>query len=238
MIKKRLFYYVITALILASCSSNPKEYDSRAIASFDKMSETIGGLTSCSYTLNTFISKKSGEQNMNENDIYMRGPDKMYVHSIGTKGERSYWYDGNRMSFFKYNKNTYDTVLVSGNIIQAIDFLHHKYGIDFPATDFFYPTFTDDMINNFDEISFYGEEKIDGVDCVVSQLLNDKTLVQIWIEKNTNLPHKLIINNTRDSLIYYEAVFSNWKENPGLPDVLFEFEPPLNSTRVELKPKN
>jgi hypothetical protein len=238
MIDKKIFYAVFMAMLLFSCSSNNNKYDQRAIDSFDKMSEAIGNLESCSYSLSTYVSKKDGDQYSNENDVYMRGPDKMYIHTIGTKGERSYWYDGKSMGYFNYSKNTYDTVPAPDNIIKTIDELNNKYGIDFPAGDFFYPTFTDDMIGYFDEIMFYGDETIDGVDCVVSEAVNDKYLVHIWIDKKTNLPHKLVISNVNNPLGYYEAVFSNWRENPHLPDIMFEFEPPQDSKRVAIKTKN
>jgi len=237
MIEKKLVYTFFVALFLFSCSSDPKVYDERAIASFDALSETIGKLESCSYTLNTFVSKKTGEQYTNEHDVYMRGPNKMYIHSDGTKGERSYWYDGKTMGYFNFAKNTFDTIPALENIVKTIDVLHHKYGIDFPAADFFYPTFTDDMIDNFDQILFFGDETLDGVDCSVSKSVNDKYLVHIWIDKKTDLPHKLVISNVNNSLGYYEAVFSNWRENPVLPDILFEFKPPQHSTRVALKIK-
>jgi hypothetical protein len=162
----------------------------------------------------------------------------MYIHSIGTKGERSYWYDGKTMGYFNYTKNVFDTIPAPDNIIKTIDVIHHKYGIDFPAADFFYPTFTDDMIDGFDKILFYGDETIDGVDCVVSESVNDKYLVHIWINKSTNLPHKLVISTVNNPLGYYEAVFSNWRVNADLPDILFEFKPPLNSNRAPLKVKN
>jgi hypothetical protein len=238
MFDKKLAYTVLAVLFLFSCSSEPKVYDERAIASFDALNETIGNLESCSYTLNTFVSKKSGEQYTNEHDVYMRGPNKMYIHSIGTKGERSYWYDGKTMGYFNFNKNIFDTIPAPENIIKTIDVLHHKYGIDFPAADFFYPTFTDDMIDNFDKILFFGDETIDGVDCVVSESVSDKYLVHIWIDKNTDLPHKLVISNVNNPLGYYEAVFSNWRVNSDLPDILFEFEPPPHSTRAALKIKH
>lgn len=237
MIDRKLLIAVFATLFLFSCSTEPKVYDQRAIASFDALSETIGNLESCSYTLNTFVSKKSGEQYSNENDVYMRGPNKMYIHSIGTKGERSYWYDGKIMGYFNFGNNSFDTVPAPDNIIKTIDGLHKKYGIDFPAADFFYPTFTDDIIDHFDRILFFGDETIDGVECVVSEATSDKFLVHIWIDKNTNLPHKLVISNVNNPLGYYEAVFSNWRKNPNLPDILFEFKPPENSKRVALKLK-
>ena len=238
MIKKSQIYIVILAVLLISCSSNSKKYDERAIASLDNLSETIGNLEACSYTLNVFVSKDSVSHYSNLNDVYMRGPNKMYIHTIGTKGETSYWYDGKQMAYFIYGKKMYDAIPAPANIIKTIDVLHNTYNIDIPAADFFYPTLTDDLMDQFDQVLFFGEENIDNIECIVIEASNNDVLAQIWIEKNTNLPHKLVISHPNDTFKYYEAVFSNWRINPRLPDLLFEFAPPANSTQVSFKAKN
>ena len=225
---------------MVSCSSNQDDnkYDTRAVEYLDNLSETIGNLNTCSYTLNTINAKSKDSVFINEHDVYMRGPDKMHITSNGRKGSRAYWYDGEQFSYFSYNKNVYDTVSAPANIIAAIHFLNDKYGIYFPAADFFYPTFTDDIIENYNNVLMMEDELIDNVDCAVIEASNDSEFVQIWIEKATNLPYKLSIEKTEDSGKYYEAVFTNWKLNPELPDVLFKFTPPANSNRVELQVKN
>ncbi len=238
MIKTTIIYLLTATLFFVSCTSNSGKYDDRAIESLDNLSETIGNLNSCSYTLATIVSKENTSEFSNEHDVYMRGPDKMYIHTNGTKGEKGFWYDGSNFAYFSYNKNTYDTISAPGNIIAAIDQLHHKFGIDFPAADFFYPSFTDDIINNFSEVLYMGDNNIDGVDCIHIEAVNKAEILQIWIEKETNLPHKMIIGQINNSGSNYEAVFSNWRVNPNLPDILFEFEPPTNSTRKKLQPKN
>jgi outer membrane lipoprotein-sorting protein len=85
---------------------------------------------------------------------------------------------------------------------------------------------------------FYGDSDNNGVKCVVIKAVNSEKELQLWIDKETNLPHMMLITKLDNSGDSYEAVFSNWRINPNLPDMLFEFEPPSNSTRVKLTPKN
>ena len=242
MIKKVLIYFIAPALFFVSCISTADKdtgkYDERAIECLDNLSETIGDLNSCSYTLNTIVSESDNSEFSNEHDVYMRGPDKMYVHSNGTKGLRGFWYNGSSFAYFSYDKNVYDTVAAPENIIAAIDFLHGKYEIDFPAADFFYPSLTDDIIENYNQVYYLGKVKIDDIDCIALEASNKDKVLQIWIKKISKLPHKIIIASQIEDGNYYEAVFSNWKVNPELPDLLFEFEPPVNSTRVKLQAKN
>jgi len=236
MINKTILYSILASFSLLSCTSKDKEeYDTRAIESLDVMSQTIGELSACSYTLNTFAVKKDDSEYIGEHDVYLRGPNKMYIHSVGTKGDRSYWYDGDNLSFFSYDKNAYATIEAPEGILQTIDFVHDEYGVDFPAADFFYPDFTDDVLDEFDYVLFVGDELVDGIESTSVFMRNDTQAAQIWIDKASNLPLKLVIEATTDATKYYEATFSNFRSNPELPDLMFDFRPPINSESTELK---
>lgn len=237
MIKTTTYYLLVATLLIVSCTSDNGKYEQGAVDHLDKLSETIGNLNSCSYTLNTLVHNSTESEFINEHDVYMRGPDKMHVHTNGTKGNKGFWYDGSSFAYFSYNKSTYDTLSAPGNIIAAIDQVHNEYGIDFPAADFFYPTFTDDILDNFNEVILVGDENIDDVDCVVILASNDDNVLKIWIEKDSDLPHKMSIQPSDKSIGSYEAIFSNWRINPSLPDMLFEFAPPPNSKREKLQLK-
>lgn len=235
MIKRTFFYVALTTIIFTSCQSN--EYDTRAIDSLDKLSETIGNLNSCSYTLNTFKVQNDSTEIVNQSDIYMRGPDKMYIHIVGTKGDKGYWYNGTSFAYLLYENNEYDIIDAPDNILKVIDKLHNEYGIDFPAADFFYPSLTDDIMDEYNSVLF-AEEEIDGVSCSLIEATNDEEILQIWIEKETNLPYRMFVESKANENKSYDAVFSNWRINPNLPDLLFEFQPSENSTKVELQSNN
>ncbi len=245
MIRRTIFYLAVFSLMLASCSTfDTKEgkYDTNAIANLDKMSEKIGELNSCSYTLNTKLDKINESNELshitNKHDVYMRGPDKFYIHTTGTKGRKSFWYNGNRFSYYSFDKNIFDTLSIQGNILDAIDHLHNKFGIDFPAADFFYPTLTDDLMENFDKVMSLENISIDDVEYLLIEASSSDKVIEIWIEKNTYLPYKLSMFSLDNSGTNYEAVFSNWKVDPNLPDMLFEFKPSENSSREQLKSNN
>ncbi len=241
MLRRSIFYFITLSFMLASCSpSDIKEgkYDTSAIENLDKLSEKIGELSSCSYTLNTNLNKL-GKSNklrnfINEHDVYMQGPDKFYIHSTGTNGRKGFWYNGNRFSYYSFDRNVFDTIGVQGNILEVIDNLHHKFGINFPAADFFYPTLTDDLIENFDEVMSLENISIDEVEYLIIEASNIDKVIEIWIEKETYLPYKLSIFSLDDSGLSYEAVFSNWRVDPNLPDMLFEFKPSELSIREQL----
>ncbi len=239
MIKKTLLYSLLFSFLLMSCTSKDKgEYDTRAIEALDKMSETIGDLSACSYTLDSYVVKSDSTEINTLNDVYMRGPDKMYINTEGTNGHKGYWYNGKRLVYYSYDKDAYATGDAPDNIIKAIEFLNEKYNIIFPAADFFYPDLTDDILDNFDTVLFVGDVTVDETLCTSILATNDEKTLQIWIAKETNLPYKMVFESNLDNGTYYEGTFSNWRINPTLPDVLFDFEPSENSTKIELTSNN
>ena len=245
--KKRVILgFAIIGLLFTSCSSSTENndgvYDEAAVEILDQMSEVIGELNSCSYTVNTFVKEYNDTGDLvefsNTHDVYLRGPDKMHIYTIGRKGEKSYWYDGSSMAFYSYDKNIYDTLSAPGSIIPAIDFLHDKYGIDFPASNFFYPDFTDDILNHFDNVYYLGEVVLDDIECIAIEASNKNYIFSIWFNKELALPYKMILEKNKENAGFYEGTITNWRVNPTLPDLLFEFEPPAGATRVKIEPIN
>jgi hypothetical protein len=244
--KQAVLGYSVLCILLYSCSSSTENndgvYDKEAVQALDNISEVIGELNSCSYTLNTFVKELDANDEFieynNTHDVYLRGPNKMHIYTVGTKGEKSYWYDGNNLAFYSFDKNIYDTVSAPETIIPAIDFLHHKYGIDFPASNFFYPDFTDDILSNFNNVYYLGEVVIDEIECIAIEASNNDKILSIWLEKESKMPYKMMLEKNEENGGFYEATFTNWQLDPTLPDLLFEFEPPEDAKRVIIEPIN
>lgn len=240
-ILKLLSLLIILGLI--SCNKNNGFYETEAIDELDKMSETIGELNSCSFSLDVIsmqLDKKANtelDKNKNSHDVYMQGPAQFYIHSRGTKGLNSYWYDGQRFSFCAHDRRVFDTIRTQGNVIEVMDHLNQEYGIYFPAADFFYPTLTDDLIGFSDEVILLETQTIDQKKYIVIQATNTKKRINIWINKTSNLPFKFIISPQTNKGLYYEATFSNWNLNSKFYDVLFEYTPSKGTKREPLQKK-
>jgi hypothetical protein len=243
MLRKFLISTIVFGISLVSCESNSegtvKEYDTRAVAILDSLSSVIGNLKSCSFSVNTkFRNGESDKWLYVEHDISMQGPNKMYIHSAGNKGERAYWYNGQQLAFSNFDKGIYDTLSAPKNIIATIDFVHNEYGIVFPAADFFYPTLTDDIIENYNKIYYIGDVTDGEKECVAVSATNDKESLYIWVDKKTYLPYRMVIADKERSLKMYESVFPNWEVNIDIPDSLFQFIPKSTSNRVKIISKN
>jgi len=237
--KNVVLFSLLSVLFFISCSPSKKgEYDSRAVKSLDKLTETIGELTSLSYTVNSFEIDEEGKESSKLSDVYLKGDNKLFMENKGIKGDKSFWYNGEKFAYFLFDKNEYDILDAPDNTLKLIDSINSKYGIYFPAADFLYPTLTDDMIDSYNKILYFGDEKVDNVDCIALEATNDNGVVQIWFDKETNLPYKMIITSKTNKNKYYEAVYTNWRTNPKLQDIMFEFQPPNGSKQVKFQPKH
>jgi len=204
------------------------------------MGNLIGELESCSFTLKT--SEDGIDVNLglikyfNVHQIYMVGPDKMLINSQGDKGHRGLWYNGKQLVSYSYTEKNYGMIEAPANILATIDTVHKNYGIEFPAADFFYPSFTIDLIDQCDNIIFVGKSKVDNKDCFHIIAQNEAMSIQIWISDDALfLPKKFVI-------VYYDvqpnqqyqATFSDWKLNPQLPNEMFEFTPPPQAEQLKI----
>ncbi len=240
---KKTFLSIILALFAFCGLSQSIKHDSVAIRILDRISDVIGDLQSCSFTLATSSDKKDIDNGMIKHfgvdEVYMVGPDKMLVNIKNQKGHRQYWYNGSQLAYYSYDENNYALVNAPPTIMEMIDTIHADYGIEFPAADFFYPTFTDDIIQNSDQIKYIGQSKINDKECFHILATSKEMNVQIWIANDAfNLPVKLVITyNKKEGQPQYEATLSNWHVNPDLPNAMFNFLPPPGAAKIRMIPK-
>jgi len=119
-----------------------------------------------------------------------------------------------------------------------IDTVNKLYGIEFPAADFFYPTFVDDILGDSKTLVYLGLTKVGNRECYhVAGTTSDKTF-QFWIADDAfTLPIKMVIIYTnKEEHPQYEATLSDWQINPSLPDALFTFTVPHRARKVKLMP--
>ncbi len=239
---KRFLLFCGLFLILSAQAQVPR-VDTVAVMIIDRMASVIGDLNSCSFTLNTSQDLKDPDYGMvkqNEvSEVFLSGPDKMHVNFKGDKGPRGFWYNGQMAIIYWFGENNYAVIDAPENVIAMIDSIHSNYDIEFPAADFFYPTFTDDMLEFFDNVVFLGKRTLNDQECWLVLGSNERMTAQIWFSADAfTLPQKFVIVYKEDGSRQYEATFSNWKLNPEIPVSAFDFLPPPGARQVSILPKN
>lgn len=218
-------------------------YDSTAIYLLDRMTDVIGDLQSCSVVIHTAIDEEDLSygpvRHYGIAELSLSGPDKMLVTTRNDKGHRQYMFNGKQLAYYSFNENNYGIVPAPLTTVELIDQFHQLYGIDFPGGDFFYPTFTDDLMASFPEIRFVGRTVLDGKECFHLLARNKEMVAQFWIANDAlTLPVKMLIVESANDHKQYEATYSQWVINPVLPSAMFDFLPPSGANRLRIVAKN
>ena len=239
--------YVVTLALIAlpffGQSQAARQIDSAGVYILDRMADIIGELEAVSFSIETSMDKLDAEQKITTqhsvSQVSMAGPDKMVFHKIGDKGKYGFWYNGAYASMYSFKENNYVTLESPDNIIAMIDALHTRFGVQFPAADFFYPSFTDDILAEFNTLEFLGKKMVDGEECFYIRATNDNMHLQLWVSSNNwNLPKRFILIQKGKQNLRIESVFRNWELNPKLPNTLFEFLPPPNARLIDIMEKS
>jgi hypothetical protein len=240
--KKLSFLLYACFMTLFVFGQETKELDSTAIYILDKMSDNIGNLESVTFDLSNSIDEFDDQRNIvtqfSTSTITFSGPDKLLIRTDGTKGKLGYWFDGTYVTYYSYDENNYVTLDAPDNTIEMIESMHERFNFDFPAADFFYPSLTDDMILQFDSITFLGTKVVHGEECYHIMATNDKINVQLWISNESFLlPKHFVVIYKDKSNIQYESTFSNWSINPTIPDSVFSFLAPPKARLINIMEK-
>ena len=218
-------------------------YAPAAIQVLEHMSEVIGEMESCRFEVNTSYDVNTYKygiiQQSNTSQIAFSGPDKMHFDLHGSKGHRGIWYKDNLLTYYSFDENNYGTIETPATIIETFTYVHDNYDIEFPAADFFFPTFVDDVLENFTEVKYMGITKTEGVESFKILCIGEKMTAQIWISNDGfTLPVKFHIRYNSEDHLQYEALFSNWEINPKIPNAVFNFLPPAKANLVKLVSKS
>ena len=221
------------------------QFDSMAVVILDKMSEKIHSTNSVSFTSYVEFDKQSPNSGLITHSemakVYLRGPNKILISYSGDNGQKSYYYNGKTFTYFSLTNNQYSVIDAPATNIETVDLLHNDYGMEFPAADFLYPNFVDDLIQHSKNLIYLGVTDVNGkeVSHIAGAGINEKMTYQFWIYNDTYLPAKIkIVYVDQPGNPQYQNTFSNWDIGPVLEDSMFEFQIPTGSKKVELKKSN
>lgn len=238
----KTFLLLISVIFFVKSENAYPQYDSTALMIVKKMSSFISDLNSCSFKLETQYDVFNYDiglvKHSEECEVWMKGSNKFFVKKRGDKGEKEIYYDGWNLTAYSSNKNQYATAPAPSTTMETIEEFSKKYGIEFPAADVFYPDLAGDIMNSSRKLFFLGITDIEGSQCFHIAWKTDKMTIQLWIDKDKFcLPAKMsIVYSDEQGSPQYEAVFSDWEVNPGLPDGMFDFTPPPSAVKIRFSP--
>jgi hypothetical protein len=234
---------VLSAGLIGCSAKDGGYYEEEAVEALDLLTENMGELNSCSFTLSaTEETLEDGQEWVSTNketDAYINGADQMYFYTKSENGRRGFWINEGELSIFLFNENKYQIKQVPKNLLRTMDSINGNFKFNFPAADFFYPSLTDDLIAFSDSLFINEDKTIDGQVCKEIFAKGDGKEIFILMDAETNLPKQLEIYDFGAEGLEksYVASFSNWKEDPKLPAKLFAFTPPENAVESEILKK-
>lgn len=236
------YFLILIFLLSIQLKAQEAKVDPVAVQILDHMSDVIGELKSCAYNLSTsqdMIDPDDGLiKSFADSKVIMVGPDKMLIKVDGNNGNRGFWYNGTSVTYYSFSENNYAKIEAPSDIISTIDTVSFNYDLEIPAADFFYPSFTDDVLESFDSVKYLGEKMIGNESCFHLKTTNNEMEVQYWISNDAyNLPKKYLIIYKDKNNMQYEGTFSNWEINPDIPDAVFEFTPPPKAREIQILAK-
>lgn len=232
---KFLCLFVSIAFFM-SCNSDKQ--DEKALALLQKVGEAVHSSEKKSFTLTVDEDKLDADGKITTNhsvsSIKAIFPNKLFVNNEKENHNYNYWYDGTYFTYYSKDENNYVTLEAPPTTAEMIDSLHRGFNFKFPAGDFFYPSFKEDIEKFFAKIVLNGNEAVDGEACTKIIAQNENINITIWVSDATSLPVKFNIIYKNENNRKYEATFSNWDLNPDLSDSDFEFVAPENSRLVHI----
>ena len=241
--KKYVITIVLIAIPFCGQSQAARQIDSAAVYILDRMADIIGELEAVSFSIETATDRLDDKQKIethySTSHVSMAGPDKMVYHRFGDKGKHGFWFNGTYASMYSFKQNNYVTLEAPGNIIEMMDNLHTRFDFQFPAADFFYPSFTDDILEDFNTLEYLGKTVVDGEDCFYIRATSENMHFQLWISSSSlNLPKRFILIQKGKQNLRFESVFKDWEINPNLPNTIFEFLPPPKARLIDIMEKS
>lgn len=230
-------------MLTFSIKSQTARIDSSAVYILGRTTESLQYIKSCTFkaimTYDIFNESLGLVKHTVDEKVSIKFPDKMKIISSGDKGNRSLWYNGKTLYYYSFNNNTYAVTEAPKSVIETIDETSKKFGIEFPAADFFYETFIEDLKAEQGTLLFLGKTILDDKECFHIAGKDKNKSFQFWIGTDDNfLPLKMVIvyNNDKDKP-QYEAVYKDWIINPDFSDYIFEFTVPPKASKVKFQPR-
>jgi len=232
-------FIIMTTIVKAQT----QRIDSSAVFILHRTTESLQYIKSCSFkavlTYDIFNESLGLIKHSVNEKVSIKFPDKMKITSTGDKGNRSLLYNGKNLNYYSFDNNTYAATTAPKSVIETIDEASKKFGIEFPAADFFYESLLEDLKSENGSLIYLGKTILDDKECYHIAGTDKNKSFQFWIGNDDFfLPLKLVIVYTNDKdKPQYEAVYKDWIINPDFPDYMFEFIAPPKATQVKLLPR-
>ncbi len=176
---------------------------------------------------------------LNQVNIYLKRPDRLYVRRTGMIRNQDIFYDGNTLTLYSRNKHMYASAKVPPTLDQMFDYAIDELHLVAPGSDLLYSDVYQGLMSDVISGMYIGTNKVNGILCHHLAFRGKEVDWQLWVEAgNRPIPRKYVITSkwTAGSPEYSLTILS-WDSEKAIPEGRFHFEPKEGDVKVVfLKP--
>ena len=167
----------------------------------------------------------------------VRRPNAFRIDVTTDMRDRQFYYDGKQFTVYAPKLGYYATAAAPATILQTIDVLEKRYGIDLPLDDLF--RWNDPASGQVEELSsgfVVGTAMVDGVatDHYAFRGKNQRDW-EIWIQQGAQpLPRKLVIVDRSDEARPAYTARLSWNLSPTIAADAFTFRPGPDAKAIRI----
>lgn len=224
----------------AASSQNVGDVDPEALQALKRMSAYLATLNSFEVHADTTrdLVTMDGDrvQVGGVNDYKVRRPNAFQIDVTTDMRDRQFFYDGKQFTVYAPKLGYYATAPAPATILQVIDLLESRYGIDLPLDDLF--RWNDPASGQAEQLTSgfsVGTALIDGTPTDHYVFRTGERDWQIWIQQGAQpLPRKLVIVDRTDEARPAYTARLTWNLNPVFPADAFVFKPGPDAKAIRI----
>jgi len=169
--------------------------------------------------------------------VTVKRPDRLRADADGDEGARSFFYDGKSFTLYTKSDNYYATTEAPPTILDALEMLLQRYGVELPLLDVVYAAVGGNLGEAILEAGDIGPSRVAGVDCEHLAFRGNKVDWQLWIEKGDKpVPRKMVVTTRAEAAAPQFIAVLTWDVAPTIDDASFAFTPPEGAMRIPFRP--
>ncbi len=207
-----------------------------AQAVLDRMTATLNGVSrfevTARITRDEVLPFGYKLQNNENARMWVERPNRLRLELEGDIKDRTYVYDGAKVTMFAPDLNVYSSTAAPGTLGELVTVLLDA-GVEMPLIDMLYHGNAGSLTEDVRVGLLVGETEIDGVATDHLAFRQPNVDWQLWVQKGAQaLPRKLLIT-TRYAVgePQYQAVMA-WDLTPSINAKSFTFTPPESATEI------
>ncbi len=228
---------LLLVAVLAGAARAPDQVDPEAITAIENMGAFLRQQQSFTVRIDAYtdyeLANGQTVRLWKRGDLRVRRPDHLRADVVSDQKDRQFFYDGKTFTIYSPRVGYYATVAAPPTIIQLVDQLQDRYGLELPLVDLFRWGTDESASDQITSAIRVGQTTIEGVAVDQYAFRQPGLEWQIWIQRGPQpLPIRLLLTTTDDPKRPQHEITMKWRLNAAHEDAVFAFAPPKDAQQI------